>query len=236
MLAGILPGFVADLFDQVDRLINELNDLASEPWFLAVIFVIALLDSIIPIVPSETTVIVGGVAAGLGQQPLWAVILCGAAGAFVGDNIAYTIGSRLSGWFRRRAEHNPKREARLTWATTQIRRRGGLLLITARFIPGGRTVLTLSCGITHQPRKWFVFWTAVASVIWASYAASLGYFGGKVFADNHTAAFLVAFGTAIGITVVIEVARHFWGHANDELIAEIAAAELTIDSSVDDPA
>ena len=83
------------------------------------------------------------------------------------------------------------------------------MLITARFIPGGRTVLTLSCGITHQPRRWFMFWIAVAAVIWASYAALLGYFGGKTFEDDHTKAFLVAFGGAIAVTIVIEVVRHF---------------------------
>jgi membrane protein DedA with SNARE-associated domain len=47
----------------------------------------------------------------------------------------------------------------------------------------------------------------VAGVIWASYAALLGYFGGKTFEESHTLAFLVAFGTALSITVLIEVVR-----------------------------
>jgi membrane-associated protein len=202
VLAGILPQFVTDLID-------ELNELSGHWWFLAIIFAIAYLDSVIPIVPSETTVILGGVAAGLGDQSLPLVIACGAVGAFLGDNTAYLIGAKMSSFIQRNAAKKPKRQARLDWATTQIRNRGGLLLITARFIPGGRTALTLSSGITHQPRAWFVSWIALAATIWASYAALLGYFGGKAFADDHTTAFLVAFGTAIGITVVIEVVRHF---------------------------
>jgi membrane-associated protein len=201
VLAGILPQFVTDLID-------ELNELSGHWWFLAIIFAIAYLDSVIPIVPSETTVILGGVAAGLGDQSLPLVIACGAVGAFLGDNTAYLIGAKMSGFIQRNAAKKPKRQARLDWATTQIRNRGGLLLITARFIPGGRTALTLSSGITHQPRAWFVSWIALAAAIWASYAALLGYFGGKAFADDHTTAFLVAFGTAIGITLVIEVVRH----------------------------
>ena len=135
--------------------------------------------------------------------------MCGAIGAFLGDNTAYLIGSRMSGWIKRRAEQNPKRQRRLDWATEQIRVRGGLLLITARFIPGGRTALTLSSGITHQPRRWFMGWTAAAVIIWASYAALLGYIGGKAFEDDHTKAFLVAFGRALGVNVVIELVRHF---------------------------
>ncbi len=94
----------------------------------------------------------------------------------------------------------------MEWADEQIRKRGGLLLITARFIPGGRTVITLSCGITHQPWAWFASWVAVAAVIWATYAACLGAIFGSTF--DHTVAFLLAFGTALSITLIIEVVRH----------------------------
>ena len=80
-------------------------------------------------------------------------------------------------------------------------------MITARFIPGGRTLLTLACGVTRQPRKWFVGWAVVAAGIWAMYASMLGFIGGKSFADNHTKAFLIAFTGAFSITILIEVSR-----------------------------
>jgi membrane protein DedA with SNARE-associated domain len=208
MLAAVLANVFGDTWDMVGELSDWLNEFSGKWYFLPIIFLVAYFDSVIPIVPSETTVIIGGVAAGLGDQNLLAVILCGAVGAFLGDNTAYLIGSRMSGWIKRQAAKKPKRQLRLDWASEQIRVRGGLLLITARFIPGGRTALTLSSGITHQPRRWFVGWTAIAASIWASYAALLGYFGGKAFEDNHTAAFLVAFSAAIGITVIIELIRH----------------------------
>lgn len=208
MLAAVVPGFVGSVWGTIEEVTEWLNDFSANWWFLLVIFVIAYFDSVVPIVPSETTVIVGGVAAGIGEQPLLAVIACGAVGAFLGDNSAYLIGDRMSGWIRRQAAKKEKRQRQLDWATEQIRIRGGLLLITARFIPGGRTALTVSSGITHQPRRWFVGWIALAVVIWASYAALLGYFGGRAFQDDHTTAFLVAFGAALGMTVLIEVLRH----------------------------
>ena len=185
-----------------------LSDFSGNWWFLGIIFAIAYLDSIVPIVPSETMVIIGGVAAGQGQQHLVAVIAAGAVGAFLGDNSAYMIGARMSGFIQRRADQRESTQRRLDWAAEQIRVRGGLLLITARFIPGGRTALTVSSGITHQPRRWFVGWITIAVLIWATYAALLGYIGGKAFEDNHTLAFLVAFGAALGMTVLIEVVRH----------------------------
>jgi membrane-associated protein len=191
-------------------LADWLGDFSANWWFLLIILVIAFLDSVIPIVPSETMVIIGGVAAGAGDQSLIMVILCGAVGAFLGDNAAYLIGANMSGWIEGKAASRPKQQHRLEWAEEQIRVRGGLLLITARFIPGGRTAITISSGVTRQPRRWFMGWTAVAAMIWATYAALLGYVGGKAFEDDHTRAFLVAFGTAIAATVLIEVVRHFW--------------------------
>ena len=195
---------------------NWLGDFSANWWFLGVIFVIAYLDSVIPVVPSETMVIIGGVAAGTGDQSLLGVIAAGALGAFLGDTTAYLLGGRMSGWIENRADARPSWRRRLDWAEEQIKERGGLLLITARFIPGGRTALTVSSGITHQPHRWFMGWVAVAGVIWASYAALLGYIGGRSFEDNHTKAFLVAFGCAIAATVLIEVVRHFWPSRDEE--------------------
>lgn len=201
-----------------------LADFSANWWFLIIIFVVSYFDSVFPIVPSETMVIIGGVAAGQGDQNLLMVIVAGASGAFLGDTTAYLIGDRLRDRVLRYADARPKFAERLDWADHQIRKRGGLLLITARFIPGGRTALTISSGITHQPLKWFLGWIAVAVIIWASYASLLGYLGGVAFEDNHTAAFLVAFLTAVTITVVIEVVRHYLDKRRAARDAKVPAA------------
>jgi membrane-associated protein len=194
------------------ELSDKLSDWASNWWFLAVILIIAFLDSMIPVVPSETSVIIGGVAVGLGDASynIVMVIAAGALGAFLGDNASYSLGRQFSPWFHKRAERKPKFGHRLEWADEQIKERGGLLLITARFIPGGRTILTLASGITEQSRSWFIRWIFVAVIIWATYAALLGRIGGKTFEDDHTKAFLFAFGLALSATLIIEVVRHFW--------------------------
>jgi membrane protein DedA with SNARE-associated domain len=197
-----MPPIVNDFFDW-------LKDFSSSPWFYAIIFVIAVLDAVLPIVPSETMVIIGGVSAGAGQLEIALVIFAGALGAFTGDNLSYLIGRRASNWVRSRYTRTPSGEKKLNQVIDQIHERGGLLIVTARFIPGGRTVVTLSCGITRQPRPWFMKWTAIAAVIWANYAALLGFIGGKTFEDNHALAFGVAFGAAISVTIVIEAVRWF---------------------------
>ena len=78
---------------------------------------------------------------------------------------------------------------------------------SARFVPGGRTILTVSSGLTGQPWRWFALWVVTATTIWASYAASLGFFFGQAFEDDHTLAFWLAFAAALGVTGLIELVR-----------------------------
>lgn len=201
---GAAWGIIGDLTEW-------LKDISGNWWFLAIVLIIALLDSVIPVVPSETTVIIGGVAAsaaGDGPYPVILVIIAGAIGAFLGDNISYEIGHRASHLVERKAARKESTAKKLKWASDQIEERGGLLLITARFIPGGRTLLTLSCGFTQQSHRWFAGWVAVAVTIWASYASILGYTFGSQFEDDHTLAFVLAFGAALTITVIIELIRY----------------------------
>ena len=196
----IAANIVSDITDQ-------LEEFSANWWFLLVIFVIALLDSVLPIVPGETLVIVGGVAAGQGTQQLWLVIAAGAIGAFLGDNLAYLLGRRFSDRVNVWADRTVKRRARLDAAGRQIEVRGGMLLITARFIPGGRTILTVSSGLTGQRWRWFATWVALATTLWAGYAASLGFFFGQAFEDNHTLAFWLAFAAALTVTALVELVR-----------------------------
>jgi membrane protein DedA with SNARE-associated domain len=208
----MIAGIITDLTTWLDKV-------SSHWWFLLIIVVIAFLDSVIPVVPSETCVIIGGVAASQGSQSLLIVIATAAFGAFLGDNTAFLLGVRASDRFHRRAERRPRFANKMAWAHQQITDRGGLLLITARFIPGGRTALTLSCGITRQRQAWFIRWVVVATVIWASYAALLGRIGGEAFKDDHTKAFMLAFGLAIGTNVIIEVTRHYMKKRRTETAA-----------------
>lgn len=191
----------------LDSLFKSLEDLSNSPWFYAVIFGIALLDSVLPIVPSETLVIIGGVSAGLGELWIPLVILTAAGGAFVGDNLSYTIGTFFADNLKRHYNKSDKGRRRLQWAHDQIEERGGELLVTARYIPGGRTIVTLTCGITAQHRRWFMPWAAVAASLWALYASLLGFVGGKTFSDNHGMAFLIAFAAALGVTGLLETIR-----------------------------
>jgi membrane-associated protein len=170
--------------------------------------VIPALDAIFPVLPSETALIALGVAtAGSADPRIALLILCAAAGAFLGDNLCYFIGSRFGPYAERRFFSTGKGARRRAWAERSLQRFGVLLIIVCRFIPGGRTAVTLSCGLIGYPRGRFVPATAAAGLIWASYAFFLGRLGGKAFEAKPWAGFLVAFGVAIVLSALVEAAR-----------------------------
>src|SRR3954447_26244318 len=70
--------------------LDALTDVAANsPWTYAAVLTVALLDAIIPAVPSETTLIAPAALAGTGRLDLWLVLAAAAAGAFLGDNAVY---------------------------------------------------------------------------------------------------------------------------------------------------
>jgi membrane-associated protein len=191
---------------------NQLVDLVGHSdWTYAVIFLFALLDVLIPIVPSETAVITAGVVAGAGDLSLPLVILAAAAGAFAGDNIAYFLGRYLGDRISHRIFKGEQGEKRLAWAEEQLRRRGGELIITARFIPAGRTLVTLTAGGLGMPWKRFALFDVAAGLTWALYASLLGYIGGKAFEHRPWVGLLLAVGIAFAVGGTIELVRHVRG-------------------------
>lgn len=222
-----------EIFHTVEETILELS---QNPWFLGMLFVVALLDSVVPIVPSEFSVIAGGVAAGAGElidgQPVLSIVLVivlASLGAYAGDSLAYWIGKRSDKVLKRIFFRGDKGEQRLFATGEQIRKRGGLLLITARFIPGGRTAMTFSCGLTGQPfLAWFTRWDLLATTLWASYAGLLGYFFASTI-DNPSTALWLAFGFALSVTLGIELVRWLLhrvrGSSDEDTASEFALSE-----------
>jgi membrane protein DedA with SNARE-associated domain len=179
---------------------------SGSPWTYAFLFGIAALDVIFPVVPSETSVILGGVLAATGDLLLGGVIACAAAGAILGDNTAYGIGRTLGHRIVERFFKGERRK-RVDWAEKQVSERGGYLIVIGRFIPGGRTAVTLACGLLEMRWRRFISFDVVAGLLWASYAALLGFWGGRTFEENPLYGFLIAFAVAMGIAGAVELFR-----------------------------
>ena len=174
-------------------------------WAYAIVFLFAFLDALLPVVPSETAVITAGVVASAGDLSLALIIPAAAVGAFLGDNTAYWIGRRFGHRVTKRFFSGEKARRRIDWAHSQLRERGGELIAVGRFIPGGRTAVTLSAGMLEFPWRRFLLFDAVAALGWALYASLLGYVGGRAFESTWKGlllALVLAFAVAGGVEAV----------------------------------
>ncbi|HEV3480494.1 MAG TPA: DedA family protein [Gaiellaceae bacterium] len=202
-------------------IVESLVELVSgSPWTYIAILGVAALDAILPLVPSETTVISAGVLAGAGDLQLGLVIAAGAAGAYGGDASAYWIGRRADERLARRLFRGANGARRRLWARTTLRRHGGPLIFGARFVPGGRTATTVTAGVLRMPWAQFAFFAGAAGLAWASYAALLGYVGGRAFEDSPLWGLLLGFGIAALTFLVLEVWRRLRARRHAARISE----------------
>lgn len=184
---------------------------SSSPWTYALVLGFAAFDALLPIVPSETAAIAAGVLAGAGDLNIVLVVAAAAAGAFVGDNSSYVVGRTAGNAAVSRLFSPGRGLARLEWAGRVLDRRGSYLIVVARFVPGGRTAVTLTAGLTRMRERRFIPAAAVAALLWASFAGGLGYLGGRAFEDEPWRGFAAAAGLALLIVVGVEVVRKLRG-------------------------
>ena len=78
------------MFNQFTQYVANASGLAY-----AIVFLLALLDAIVPVVPSETAVITAGVVAASGHLSLPLIVVSAATGAVAGDNTSYLVGRRF---------------------------------------------------------------------------------------------------------------------------------------------
>jgi membrane protein DedA with SNARE-associated domain len=191
---------------------ESLVDLASgSAWTYVLVFGLATLDVLAPILPSESLVVAAGARSASGRLNVAVVGATAAAGALLGDNIAFLCGRLLDTRLRRWLEATPRRRERLEWAEHQLDRRGGTIIVGSRFIPGGRTATMIAAGLLEMPWRRFVAFDLAAAVIWALYGTSIGYFGGTAFEDEPVVGVGLALALAVVAGAAIEGGRRLVG-------------------------
>ncbi len=191
---------------------------SGSPATYAVIAAVSAVDAFFPLVPSETTVIAAGTLASSGDLMLWAIVAAAAIGAFAGDNFTYGIGA-LFGERAAQKVSGEKGRRRMQWARRMLDEHGGVIILAARFIPGGRTATMLAAGTFEMTWRRFAIYDAVAVTLWASYAALLGYIGGAAFREETWKALALGFGIALAVGAVIELARRIRERRRSDLPA-----------------
>lgn len=167
MANGQLPGVLGDL-----------APVLNQYGYLAVGGLILLEDFGVP-APGETILIASAVYAGAGKLNILLVVLVAFAGAVIGDNIGYAIGSyggrRL---VLRWGRYVFITEERLEKAEGFVGRHGGKIVVVARFIEGLRQLNGIVAGISDMHWRRFAVFNAIGAALWVGVWASLGYFAG----------------------------------------------------------
>ncbi len=187
---------------------DQLADaLSGSSWAYALIFAVVAGDAVLPLLPGETMVITGGVLATSGDLSLPLVFAAGAAGAFLGDSVCYWIGRKLGTRAAERFLRGERGKRSLDWAERTLDRRGRLLIAVARFVPGGRTAVSLVAGTTEFPWRTWALADLVGVTLWSAYCTGLGAIGGQTFENQTWKGLLLAFVLATATAGIIEGVR-----------------------------
>lgn len=214
----------------MDDVPHLLEGLAGSPWLLVIVFAVAGLDAMLPFMPSESTVVALGVlSAGTGRPQLALLILAAATGAYAGDRLSYQIGRSSNRAVIARLQRGRRSKLVHDWVHRLLSHRGRLVIVFARYVPGGRSTTAFAAGVVGYPLGRFRRYTAIAVLLWAIEAALLGYLGGAAFAAEPLVGLAVAWAAALAITGVAVLIQRLV-HPT-EATAPVSSAEPTAPTS-----
>lgn len=195
-------------------LLTHLVTFFAEHGYAAVLLALMLCSIGAPI-PEDLTLVAGGVIAGLGYANVHVMFAVALFGVLAGDLAMFALGhhfgARLLRW---RPVARVLTPARYAAVQRKFERYGNRLLFGARFLPGMRTAVFVTAGMTHRVSVWrFLALDGSAALVSVPVWVYLGYFG----AHNHQwlitwlhrgqAGLWIAFGV-----LVVGVAGYGWWH------------------------
>ncbi len=175
----------------LQRLVDMLGDHSLGVGYGFVFSVLILCGFGFPM-PEDVILVTGGVLAWLasplesptlagmlGDHGLVTMVCVGLVGIVAGDSVIYWAGRRFG---RRVAEVWPFRQvvtpAKLERVERLLRKRGNLVVVFARYLPGLRAPTYFTVGHAHLPFWEFVLFDAVAALVSAPLWVCLGFWFG----------------------------------------------------------
>jgi membrane protein DedA with SNARE-associated domain len=157
---------------------DALLPIFTQYGYIAVFVMLLICGFGVP-VPEDVTLVTGGVIAGLGYANVDTMLIVGLAGVLIGDGLMFLLGR----WYGQRLIALPFFRKVLTperFASAQDRfeRYGKWVMFVARFLPGLRTPVFFTAGMTR--RVPFITWLLMdgfAALISVPVWVYLGYYG-----------------------------------------------------------
>jgi membrane-associated protein len=204
---------------------------SAPPLVYLAVLLVCWGDAVLPVLPSETTVMAAAALTVHGNLDLVPLIGSAALGAVCGDMTSATLGRVLPRRDNRAAR--PRRRIRqLTRAIgaalqSRVEHNLFLVLLLARFIPGGRTAVTLGLGRSALPMARLLAPVAVAGTLWALITSLAGRVGATLVFEHPALVGAVA----AGVLAVAVAAAALWNHRT-AMGNRVNAAPIPADSPI----
>lgn len=181
-------------------------------WIYATLLAIAYGENVIPPLPGDVALVIGGYLVGLGLIGFVPLVGVATLGATLGFLTMYALGVRLGA-----AVEDP---ARLRWipkaamrtARRWLQRWGYAVVAANRFLSGGRAAIALLVGASDLRLGPTALCAALSALVWTSLLAYAGYTVGANWA--RVLPLLQAYGKVIsaliGLVVLVGVGRWWW--------------------------
>jgi membrane-associated protein len=170
-------------------------------WAYLAIFLITVVDGFFPVVPAETTIITGAALAAGGHLQLAGVLASTWTAVIVGDLITHEMARRGRGRLLGRWQRRDRPRRVLAWVTEVLQRRGMMVVTVGRFVPLGRTAVSLASGYAAVPRARYLVALVLGGTAWTLYEVGLGYLGGNLL-DNPLVSVAIGIGLSLTITSI----------------------------------
>jgi len=150
-------------------------------WTYVILFAIIFLETglvIMPFLPGDSLLFVGGAAAASGILDLQLLIIAIIAGAVLGDTLNYWIGNRIGlHVFLERFPNLVKKEY-IDRTYGFYEKYGGATIFVARFVPLVRTFAPCLAGIGTMHYRRFLFYNVLGATAWTLSIVLGGYYLG----------------------------------------------------------
>jgi membrane protein DedA with SNARE-associated domain len=154
---------------------NVLRDLGY-----AGLALLMLAETVFPPIPSEAVLPLAGYLVERGEFSYVLVLLTSTAGSVLGAMVLYEAarhgGRPFAERFLRFAHLQPEK---LDDAERWFARRGGLIVLLGRCVPGMRSLVSLPAGLLRMPRMQYLGLTLLGSAIWNAVLVTVGYLLGS---------------------------------------------------------
>lgn len=160
------------------------------------------------IMPGETVLLAGGVAAAVGETNIVWLIIGACVAAVLGDWTGYSIGRRSGGRITETRFGGWVGRERWQRAEELIRNGGVATVIGARWIGYVRTVTPFVAGMSKMPTRQYLLANIAGGVLWVSVVCIIGYAVGETV--GATLMFYLAVGA--GALMLVYFGIRWWRH------------------------